>query len=203
MRIIAGEHRGRRIEAPPGNDTRPMLDRVREAMFSTLSERIPGAAVLDLFAGSGSLGLEALSRGALRARMIEKDSRALAVLRKNVEVLGLGERAEAVRGDAARADLWHPLASATSAAEAARYDLVFLDPPYRFVDDPTSRPILLGAIERLLAEALRPDGCLVIHVPAKTLDWVRIRTPVRRDERRYGSSGLLYLFPTPPPGATA
>jgi 16S rRNA (guanine(966)-N(2))-methyltransferase RsmD len=188
VRIIAGEHRGRRIAAPPGLDTRPMLDRVREAMFSTLGRRVAGAGVLDLYAGSGSLGLEALSRGARRARMIEKDTRAIAVLRENVELLGLGERVQIVRGDALRKDLWNPL------LEEERTDLVFLDPPYRLVEDPESRARILECVEHLMGAVLDPAGCLVLHIPSRALDWLRTRGPWRRDERRYGSSGLLYLF---------
>jgi 16S rRNA (guanine(966)-N(2))-methyltransferase RsmD len=192
MRIIAGELRGRRIESPPGLDTRPMLDRVREAMFSTLGARLDGANVLDLFAGSGSLGLEALSRGARRARMIEKDPEALAILRKNVELLGTADRAEIVRGDAFRKDLWRPV------EPAEPYEIVFLDPPYRMVEEPDPRSEIIACVEDLLRGVVRPGGCLVVHAPARTLDWIRspgvIPGPERRDERRYGSSGLLYLF---------
>jgi 16S rRNA (guanine(966)-N(2))-methyltransferase RsmD len=192
MRIIAGEHRGRRIESPPGLETRPMLDRVREAMFSTLGKRAEGANVLDLFAGSGSLGLEALSRGARRARMVEKHPLALSVLRKNVELLGMGERAEIVRGDALRPDLWRPLGGSPA------FDLVFLDPPYRRIEEPDPRTEVLARIGDLLRDVVAPGGCLVVHVPARALDWIRVPglvlAPERRDERRYGSSGLLYLF---------
>ena len=177
-----------------------MLDRVREALFSTLGSRVAGAEVLDLYAGSGSLGLEALSRGARRARMIEKDPKALLVLRKNVELLGLSERAEIVRGDAMKKDLWQPLGG------AAGYDLVFLDPPYRLIEEPDPRTDVLARIADLLRGTVRPGGCLVVHAPSRTLEWVRIPAdlpggPCRRDERRYGGSGLLYLFPAEARGA--
>lgn len=169
-----------------------MLDRVREAMFSTIGARIDGANVLDLYAGSGSLGLEALSRGARRARMVEKDPKAVAVLKKNVEILGLADRAEIVRGDALRKDLWRPLASSTEG-----FDLVFLDPPYRLIEEPDPRQEVLVRIGDLLREFVAPASCLVVHVPARTLDWIRIPGlvpgPWHREERRYGSSGLLYL----------
>jgi 16S rRNA (guanine966-N2)-methyltransferase len=188
MRIISGEHRGRRIAAPPGQDTRPMLDRVREAMFSTLGQRIPGARILDLFAGSGSLGLEALSRGARAARMIEKDPRAIAVLKENVALLGLGERAEVVRGDALRRSLW----SALDAGEGP--DVVFLDPPYPQLEHSDQRMEILRRTEELLREVLQPGGCLVIHAPSRGLDGLRIPGGWKRDDRRYGGSGLLYLY---------
>jgi len=199
MRIISGEHRGRRIESPPGLATRPMLDRVREALFSTLGTRVEDADVLDLYSGSGSLGLESLSRGARRARMIEKDPKALAVLRKNVELLGLADRSEIVRGDALKKELWQPLAATEG------FDLVFLDPPYRLIEEPDPRSDVLARIGELLSGTVRPGGCLVVHAPSRTLDWIRIPadvgSPCRRDERRYGSSGLLYLFPAEARGA--
>src|SRR5690606_13703278 len=88
VRIIAGIHLGRRIAAPPGRGTRPMLDRMPEALFSTLAPWLPDAVVLDLFAGSGSLGLEALSRGARSARLVERDAAAARVLADNVALLG-------------------------------------------------------------------------------------------------------------------
>ncbi|MGH7151836.1 MAG: RsmD family RNA methyltransferase, partial [Planctomycetota bacterium] len=99
MRIIAGEHRGARLLSPEGRTTRPMLDRVRTALFDRLGP-LAGARVLDLFAGTGCLGFEALSRGAESCRFVESDPRALAALRANVEKLRMEERARLVRGDA-------------------------------------------------------------------------------------------------------
>ncbi len=125
MRIIAGSAKGRRLVAPQGTDTRPTPDRVREALFSIIVERVPGARVLDLFAGTGALGLEALSRGAAEAVFVEKARPALAALTRNLEVVAPG-----VAGT-------HELLAVT--AERAmtqlqrygrRFDLVFLDPPY-------------------------------------------------------------------------
>src|SRR5690242_18499798 len=121
MRIVAGEWRGRRLVAPAGRTTRPTSDRVREAVFSILGP-LDGESVLDLFAGSGALALEALSRGAGQATLVERDRAALKALRANVEALGA--EARVVAGDAA--------AFLDSAArDGAHYDLVFLDPPYR------------------------------------------------------------------------
>ena len=128
MRIVAGSHRGRRLLAPPGETVRPTSDRAREALFNILSHGqlaaggVPfaDAAVLDAFAGTGALGLEALSRGAAAAMFIEQDREALAVLRKNIAALGEGARAQIVPGDATRP----PRAM-------ARCAVAFLDPPYR------------------------------------------------------------------------
>ncbi|HKY98127.1 MAG TPA: 16S rRNA (guanine(966)-N(2))-methyltransferase RsmD [Gemmatimonadaceae bacterium] len=121
MRIVAGEWRGRRIEAPPGRDVRPTLDRVREAWMSILQRDIPGSSVLDLFAGSGALGLEALSRGAVQCDFVETASRTLTVLKQNIEELGAIDRSNIRRTDAIKfAEHLEPLS----------YDLAFADPPY-------------------------------------------------------------------------
>ena len=121
MRIIAGDWRGRLIEAPPGAVTRPTADRVRETLFSMLTSRIgsfDGLGVADLFAGSGALGLEALSRGAAHATFVENDSRAAVAIRRNAEKLGASDRVEVRQG------------SALVLPPAEPFDLVFADPPY-------------------------------------------------------------------------
>jgi 16S rRNA (guanine966-N2)-methyltransferase len=121
VRVIAGEWGGRRLHAPPGRATRPTTDRVREAWMSVIGPAIPGARVLDLFAGSGALGLEALSRGAARATFVDDSPRALRVLRENAAALGAGDRAEIVRADALRHVAGLP---------AGAYGIAFADPPY-------------------------------------------------------------------------
>lgn len=145
MRIVAGIHGGRRIAAPKGQNTRPTSDRVREALFSTLGP-LHDAVVLDLFAGSGALGLEALSRGAARAVFVERDRWALTVLAANIATLGEPpERAEIRPRDAT--------AVAKAAAQAGEaYDLLFLDPPYR------DAPRLGGDLRPVLAALLRPGA---------------------------------------------
>jgi 16S rRNA (guanine966-N2)-methyltransferase len=123
VRVIAGRFRGRRLQAPPGRATRPTADRVREALFATLGP-LDGAVVLDLFAGSGALGIEALSRGAARAVFVERDSHAAEVTRANVAALGLSaHEATVLRMPARRA-----LQDARTRGDT--YDLVLLDPPY-------------------------------------------------------------------------
>lgn len=123
MRIVAGSARGRRILAPPGTGTRPTSDRVREAMFNALGSLgvIEGARVVDLFAGSGALGLEALSRGADHVVFVERDRATLAVIRTNIDTLGFADRATVQPGDAL--DL---------AGRVTPADLVLCDPPYEF-----------------------------------------------------------------------
>ncbi|HSZ70009.1 MAG TPA: 16S rRNA (guanine(966)-N(2))-methyltransferase RsmD [Solirubrobacteraceae bacterium] len=139
MRVIAGIYGGRRLRAPAGRATRPTSERVREALFATLGE-LHGAVVLDLFAGTGALAIEALSRGAARAVLVERDARALAALRANLAALGIAPpAAEVRRGEALRA-----LRTARERAET--YDLLFVDPPYSHA----------GVLGRELAAALPP-----------------------------------------------
>jgi 16S rRNA (guanine966-N2)-methyltransferase len=197
MRIIAGEFRGRRIEAPPGESTRPMLDRVREALFSTVQDWMDGARVLDLFAGSGSLGLEALSRGAESARFVERSAAALSVLRRNVQALGVGERVEIVRGNALQPATW----ADDLAADGARFDVVFFDPPYAMLDASIERQELLDAVDRLMRDAVAVKGVLVFHAPTRALERLRFDPHYRRDDRAYGGSALCYLFQQREPAA--
>ena len=169
MRVIAGAHRGRRLQAPRGDATRPTSDRVREALFSILGD-VTGLTVLDLFAGSGALGIEALSRGAGPAVFVERAAPALTALRGNLDALGL--EAHVHRGDA-RAFL----RDASSAGRS--YDLVFLDPPYRDAER-------LGP-ELDVPSVIAPGGRLVAESDR--------RTPVAIDlplllERRYGDTLL-------------
>lgn len=127
MRVIAGTHRGRQLRAPPGPTTRPTSDRVREAIFDILQAFVDldGARVLDLFAGSGAMGIEALSRGASGAVFVESDAGALGTLRANLTSLGLEDRAEVVQADATT---W----MARARTKQPRFDLALCDPPYRF-----------------------------------------------------------------------
>jgi len=126
MRVIAGEARGRRLSAPRGLATRPTLARVRESMFSRLSVRLDfaGLRVLDLFAGTGSLGIEALSRGAAHVTFVESARPALTALRRNLAALGFSERARVLKSEVLRG-------LETLSAQRQQFDLVLLDPPYR------------------------------------------------------------------------
>lgn len=122
MRIVAGEWRGRRIKAPDDDRVRPTADRVREAWMSIIGSEIVGARVLDLFAGSGALGLESLSRGAAVAEFVEIGVKSLRAMRENAELLGAGDRAIIHRGDAVRF---------VSTLPRGAFDVAFADPPYR------------------------------------------------------------------------
>lgn len=188
MRIIAGELRGRHIDAPDGESTRPMLDRVREAVFSTLGDHVEGAVVLDLFAGSGALGLESASRGAASVRSVERSAPALLVLKQNVADLGLEDRVRVIRGDALQPKSWHG-----AGEDAARFTLVFMDPPYPLIDDPVERPRVVAAIRNLLETASTRDAILVLHVASRASEWLRFGSGLECDVRTYGTSAIMYV----------
>jgi 16S rRNA (guanine966-N2)-methyltransferase len=169
---VAGRFGGRRLRAPPGRETRPTSDRVREALFATLG-RLDGARVLDLFAGSGALAIEALSRGAASAVLVERDRRAAACARANLDALGLAEPEARLVVAPARTAL------KDASARAETYDLVLLDPPYRHAP----------ALGRELSDALPPllaDGARVVTESDR-------RAPLELElalthERRYGDT---------------
>jgi 16S rRNA (guanine966-N2)-methyltransferase len=178
MRIIAGSRKGARIFAPRGLGTRPTGDRVREAAFRLIGP-VDGARVLDLFAGSGAMGLEALSRGAARAVFVEADREACRTIERNLAKLGL-TGAELVCADVRRA------LSAESQA-GRRYDLILVDPPYQDYSD----------VQRTLAiylpRLLETDGLIVVETAAR----IEPELPLEmRTSRRYGAARLT-LFETP------
>lgn len=148
MRVISGKARGRRLEGPPSDSTRPMTDRVREALFSSLAWRVPDSVVLDLYAGIGSIGLEALSRGAGSVVFVERDRRVAQVLQRNVDKIGLG-------GDIVIQDVEAFVHSRPSGTDP--FDLVFVDPPYAV---PLASCVTL--LEQL-ASHMRPGAIAVLH----------------------------------------
>jgi len=169
VRIIAGTRRGARIAAPKGVATRPTGDRVREAAFNLIGP-VDGAAVLDLFAGSGAMGLEALSRGAASATFVESDRAACRTISQNLEKLGL-VGARVVCGDA----VW------SLRQEGRTYDLVLVDPPYELWAE--LEPRLADHLARVLA----PDGLLLVETGSKTEPTLPLAL---RTSRRYGSARL-------------
>lgn len=178
MRIVGGEARGRRLKAPEGQGTRPTADRVRETIFNILGQRLDGVdLVLDLYAGSGALSLEALSRGASRAVMVEKDRGAAAVCKENAESLGYGGRVEIRRGDALKE---------IGALHGRRFDLVFLDPPY--VDSPDPILEILGR-----GESLAVDATVVLEHDKRISPRERYGVLVRTDSRRFGDTVVSFF----------
>jgi len=195
VRIIAGEFRGRRIAAPKGKETRPMLDRVRESLFSTLGDLVPGARVLDLFAGTGSLGLEALSRGAQHVRFVERDRSARELLTQNLATLQVGSRAELSGGDALSPKQW----SRDGIPPAAT--LVLMDPPYPLWRDRRGRTGLLEAVGRLLEDVLEQGGVMVLHTHPRDLRVEDLPASAAPECRVYGNTALWYLWPSVGTGA--
>jgi 16S rRNA (guanine966-N2)-methyltransferase len=181
-RIIAGAHGGRRLAAPTGSLTRPTSDRVREALFSSLETMtdLSGARFADLFAGSGAVGLEALSRGASHALLVEADVRAARVIRDNIGTLKAGAAARLVTGKVSQV-LGAP-------PEGGPYDVVFADPPYA-VDE-----LEIGELQRTLLAGgwLAPQAVLAVERPTRgaPLSWVDGITADR--SRRYGETTLWY-----------
>lgn len=174
MRVIAGELKGQRLVAPRGWKVRPTSDRVREAIFSALGERVGGARVLDLYCGTGALAIEALSRGAADAVLVDRDTRpALG----NVQRLGLGQRAELVRADVGR---W--LGQVSPASIAGKFDLVFVDAPYKLADRVAQD--LNTHLPRLLAE----EGRAVVESGARRPLRIDSLEPLR--QRRYGAADV-------------
>ncbi len=150
LRIISGSARGRSFDAPQGRDTRPTLDRVKEAIFGSIQFQVPGAVALDLFSGSGNMGLEALSRGAAKAICVDASPVCAALIRKNGEKLGLGEGLRVLNAD-------YRAALSSILAEGQRVDLVFLDPPY-------ASGFAADAVERIFRDGLlNPGGTVVVE----------------------------------------
>ncbi|MFD3512178.1 16S rRNA (guanine(966)-N(2))-methyltransferase RsmD [Streptomyces sp. NPDC058657] len=181
-RVIAGTAGGRRLAVPPGNSTRPTSDRAREGLFSTweaLLGTLEGIRIADLYAGSGAVGLEALSRGGTHALLVEADAKAVRTIRDNVRTLGLpGAEVRAARAEQV----------VTTAAPAEPYDIVFLDPPYAVTDDDL-REILLT----LLAQGwLADDAIATVERGTRggEFNWPTGFEPLRA--RRYGEGTLWY-----------
>jgi len=165
-----------------------MLDRVREAVFSSLGEQVVDARVLDLFSGSGSLGLEALSRGAASARFVERGRAAQAALRENIATLRLEERVELLACDA----LSPRARVAPPELKGAWADLIFLDPPYPMIEG-EERAEVLAMIETLRLECLTEGGVMVLHAPKRALKAEEFGTEITAAERTYGSTAIWYL----------
>jgi len=185
MRIVAGELRGRPIRTPEGQDVRPTSDRARQAVFNILehapwSRGLEGRRVVDLFAGSGALGLEALSRGAAKCLFVDLSETSLAAVRANLAALGLEARAHLTRQDATRLGPRHE--------HRPQFDIAFLDPPYtKGLAEPALLALRTGGW-------LQPDAIAVVERGAGE---AAIGTPGYEllDQRRYGAAEVLFLRP--------
>jgi len=183
MRIVAGRFKGFKLDSPRTRNIRPTADRVREALFSIIAARVPDARVLDLFAGTGALGLEALSRGAAEAVFVDQSAEAVKIIRTNIQRLGVDDRVEVFHGDVAQ--VLRRLAGRNS-----RFDLIFMDPPY-------GKGLVEMTLIRL-GELADADAMLIAEHPAKeiapdcSVEWRRI------DRRSYGDTAVsFYCKETP------
>jgi 16S rRNA (guanine966-N2)-methyltransferase len=189
LRVIAGEHGGRRLRAPTGLHTRPTADRVREALFNILPAPSADSVALDLYAGSGALGIEALSRGAAAAVFVDADATACRVLRDNLRALGLLSRSQILQQ---RVEQVLPRLQAPGPAPgiaAPPFAYVFIDPPYK--DVPRALPVLLRYFAEHAAVLLEPRGILVVEHDRR--DALPAVAPLRCcDARRYGDTALSF-----------
>ncbi len=182
MRVISGSARGRKLKSPKSSETRPIMDRVKTALFDILAPEIIGMRVLDLFAGVGSVGIEALSRGAASATFVERSPEAFRLVRENLALTNLSDRAEVLRTDA-----FAYLQQA--AASGRRYDLVYVAPPQY-------EGLARQALAQLDAAPLtEPDGLVIVQIHPQErgeLDNLPLKRLWRYDERKYGSTLLLF-----------
>jgi 16S rRNA (guanine966-N2)-methyltransferase len=184
VRIVGGSLSGRVLRAPAGSATRPTSEKVREAVFNILANRVgslEGVAVLDLFCGSGALGIEALSRGASHATFVDSGKQALAATKQNLAELGVADRALVVTGDA--------VVQAGKLVPATPWTLVFVDPPYK--SDLATRSVLA-----LPATNLIPGGTIVIEHDRHNAPPDALGSLLRTDQRRYGDT-LISFYEVP------
>lgn len=185
MRVVTGEAKGKQLKSPKTIGTRPILDRVKTALFDILAGEVPGTRFLDLFGGVGNVGIEALSRGAAHATFIEMNPKVLRILRENLQITGLIDRAETIRGDAFK------FLQASAAPGAARkpYEIIYVAPPQY-------QEMAARALEMLDSSPLVPDeGLVIVQVHPKErpgVAAVSCQRLVLSDERRYGSTLLMF-----------
>lgn len=173
LRIVSGIFGSRKIDTPDSERTHPMGDRIRSALFNKIAEELPGATVLDAFAGSGSLGIEAISRGAAHATFIERDRMAQKVIIKNIALLGIEDQTKLVRTS---------VASWIEAAGDQQFDIIFVDPPY---DDTQFSTVVK------LMDLLKPGALMVLSQPGRSESLTRPGVVVV-DNRSYGNATLTY-----------
>ena len=176
MRVIAGEAKGRKLALVPGETTRPITDRVKEAVFNILGDQVRDAAFLDLFAGTGGVGIEALSRGATQATLVEREHRAVNVIRANLQTTGLADRARVVRQDVFQ---FLP-------ACQKQFDLIYVAPP--------QYQGLWAKALRLLDERdlLTEHGEIIVQIYPKEYEELQLAHLVPYDQRKYGSTLVVF-----------
>jgi 16S rRNA (guanine966-N2)-methyltransferase len=188
MRVVTGEAKGRKLKAPKTLGTRPIIDRVKTALFDILSTRVEDTRFLDLFAGTGSVGIEALSRGAVHATFIEMSQSVLKIVRENLKITGLADRAETIHADAFKF-LQAQNANTQDDSTKRQYDIIYVAPPQYY--EMAARALSLLDSSPLLAE----NGLVIVQIHPKERPVVAA-VPLKRlkltDERRYGSTLLMF-----------
>lgn len=187
MRVVTGEAKGRKLKAPKTMGTRPIIDRVKTALFDILSDEVEDVRFLDLFGGTGSVGIEALSRGAAHATFIEMDAKVLQILRENLQTTGLSDRAETLRGDAFK--FLQTQATPTVGRTQRTYDIIYVAPPQ--YQEMAARVMHILDTSPLVP----PHGLVIVQIHPKERVGI-IAIPYTRleltDERRYGSTLLMF-----------
>jgi 16S rRNA (guanine966-N2)-methyltransferase len=190
VRIISGTARGTRLQSADTLVLRPMLDRVKESLFGILRDTVSGARVLDLFGGSGALGLEALSRGADTCVFVEREARLVELIARNAQKCKASERCEILPADVLDLPGREPTVTGLPAT------LVFVDPPYVLIDDPNRRAQLFGALEALVGTWMVEGAEVVLHHrPLPHAVWPT-GWPPEHDKRIYGQSQLTFFDAT-------
>lgn len=181
MRVIAGQAKGRRLASVPGQTTRPITDRAKEALFNILADEIVGARVLDLFAGTGSVGIEALSRGAEEVWFVERDRRALQTIRSNLQATGLADGARVVPRDVFK--------FLRGIAGNALFDFVYVAPPQY-------QGLWAKTLQQLdAAGVVSPEGAVIVQIHPKEHTDLALEHLTLADKRRYGSTLLCFYRP--------
>lgn len=192
MRILGGKLQNQLLQVPKGSTVRPTLAKTRAALFNICQQQIEGATLLDLFAGSGAIGIEALSRGASHVTFVERDPRAYACLKQNIERLGLEQECTLVRSDALEALPRFAKAEKT-------FSLIYIDPPYAVMDTWKGREVALGVKALLWIDAsdlVPPGGSVFLESPRGKLPEETLRQLVLKKTHRYGNT-MLYHFVKP------
>ena len=180
LRVIAGSAKGRRLKLVPGDSTRPIMDRVKEALFSILGRSVMEATILDLFAGTGSVGIEALSRGAKQAVFVEKNSNAIKTIKENLEITGLADRALIRRTDV--------FVLLKAPPPATPYDFIYIAPPQY-------KGLWLDTLKTIddNIDWVSPDTTVIVQIDPNEFAEMGLSNMEVVDERRYGKTLLLFL----------
>ena len=185
MRIISGSARGLKLDSPPGMITRPMPDRIKESIFNILGDDVIESNVLDMFAGTGSLGLEALSRDSECCYFIESCPQIQKILERNIEKARLQDYSVVIKGSAFNALQWMP---------EEPFHLIFFDPPYMYLDQPSMRRECLQFLEKFVLQVGAPNVCVVLHCRKGAMAGMPIPDALKiRDHREYGSAEIFFL----------